>query len=63
MIRWENTSARAVIYVDTRVPCPFCNGGEYWECGPCLGSGFSRVAFPGSPSSSDEQEGDVDVPR
>ena len=43
LIRWTNTAARRSVVVDTETPCKDCNGGEFWECGTCLGSGWTPV--------------------
>lgn len=49
---WTNHAARRTVLLDFRTPCPQCNGGEYWECGRCLGSGWepvAEVAYEGRP--------------
>jgi hypothetical protein len=39
-VLWTNTIAKQTIRVDLTRPCTQCQGGEYWECGRCLGSGW-----------------------
>lgn len=46
IVRWHRPAARASLYVDTTRPCPQCHGGEWGECGLCLGSGFASATPP-----------------
>lgn len=46
IVRWHRPVARASLYVDTARPCLQCQGGEWGDCGLCLGSGFAAATHP-----------------